>query len=146
MHGPGLRSNQSIKHSLWKPTAPLKEITTIQHLYNSNLINSYLIVKSGRSQIPSLENGCCHVANLCISSHDKDCHSWACHSLCLSDRFRQLWVAVKDCHSAGCFSVLHLYNSLLLKKRRRKWLVRADSPPAAPMQHLCFKELYLFRK
>lgn len=70
-----------------------------------------------------LENGYCQIsqkmANLSISLHNKGFPSCGCHSLCLSDRFRQLWVVVKDCHPAGYFLVLHLYNSLLFKKNKK---------------------------
>lgn len=59
------------------------------------------------------------MANLSISLHNKGFPSCGCHSLCLSDRFRQLWVVVKDCHPAGYFLVLHLYNSLLFKKNKK---------------------------
>ena len=75
-----------------------------------------------------MKNGCCHLANLSISLHDKYCQSCGCHSLCLSDRFRQLWVTVKDCHSAGCFSVFHLYNSLLFKKNKEMTCQSSFSP------------------
>lgn len=75
-----------------------------------------------------LENGYCHLANLSISSHDKCFPSCGCHSLCLSDRFRQLWVAVKDCHPAGYFLVLHLYNSLLFKKNKKMTCQSRFSP------------------